>query len=249
MNWWEETEARAHRARTPATLAEALWQRFQAAGLEVDRGFLPAYDLALLFDLCADLVKLVEGLLVLADGNRVGLRRQALLLNRWAQMAEFWTRSSASAFNQILDGLDLDPSLLLERGGGEEQEAAAMPEEQAKVDGRYRNWHLLYERLDLKLTSAELPERIHHGLARSLARLYEECLITIRVIHALEKDANPRLRGVSRLLLQLNTTWHFDLGPYLLGHGELRPLPGGGPGLQTLLLLTCQALGEAPSRT
>lgn len=242
MNWWEETEARAHRARTPAALAQTLWQRLQAAGMDPDLAFTPSYDLAQLHDSCADLIKLVEGLLLAADGDKPAIRRQGLALMRWARNAHFWTQSTAAAYNQLMDSLDLESDQLAAREEWVEEQGAGKPEEQAKLDGRYRNWHLLYERLDLKLASVGVDERTHRGLSRALARLYEECLITIRLITGLEKESTPRFRATARLLLQINTTWHFDLGPYHLGAGEMRAKSGGSPGLQTLILLAFQAL-------
>jgi len=243
MNWWEETEARAHRARTPAALAQTLWQRFQAAAIDPDLAFLPAYDLAQLHDLCADFIKLVDGLLTVRDGDLAAIRRQGLALVRWARNAAFWTQATAPAYNQLMDGLDLEVGELAAREEVAGEVAEALPEEQAKLDGRYRNWHLLFERLDLKLASAGVEERTQRGLARALARVYEECLVTIRLIGSIEKEANPRFRPMARLLLQINTTWHFDLGPYHLGHGEVRAKSGGVPGLQTWLLLAFQSLG------
>ncbi|MFZ5826973.1 MAG: hypothetical protein ACOY94_21985 [Bacillota bacterium] len=243
MNWWEETEARAHRVRTPAAMAETLWQRLQAAGVQPDLAYIPSYDLSQLHDLCADLIKLVDGLLLAADGDRAAIRRQGLALMRWAKNAAFWAQSTAPAYNQLIDGLDLEADVLaLREERAEEEEAAAKPEEQAKLDGRYRNWHLLYERLDLKLASAGVAEPVQRGLARSLSRIYEECLVTLRLIAGLERETNPRFRSTARLLLQVNTTWHFDLGPYHLGSGEMRARSGGTPGLQTWLLLAFQSL-------
>lgn len=242
MNWWEETEARAHRAKSPATLAQTLWQRLVAAGIDSDLAFLPAYDLAQLHDLSADMIKLVDGLLMAADGDKTAIRRHGLALMRWAKNGYFWTQSTAPAFNQLLNDLNLEASSLAAREEERAGDRAAKPEEQAKLDGRYRNWHLLYERLDLKLASAGLEERTQLGLARSLSRLYEESLVTLRLITSLEKESQPRFSPTTRLLLQINTTWHFDLGPYQLGPGELRPRSGGSPGLQTWLLLAFQAL-------
>lgn len=237
MNWWEESEARALRAKTPAGMAQALAQRFSAAGLDMDMAFAPAYDLAHLHDLCADLVKLVESLLLTADGDRAGLRRHGMTLARWAQYAHAWTQGSAPGFNQLMDSLDLDADTLARREEVADEGTAAQPAEQVKLDGRYQHWHLLYERLDLKLASIGVEERVRHALARSIARTYEQCLIAVRLLAALEKEANPRFGQVARILLEINTTWHFDLGPYHLGHGELRGRGAGAPGIQTWLLL------------
>lgn len=242
MNWWEETEARAHRVRTPAAMAETLWQRLQTAGIDPDLAFIPSYDMAQLHDLCADLIKLVDGLLLAADGDKAAIRRQGLALMRWAKNTSFWAQSTATVYNQLMDGLDLEADALAAREEWVEEGLSAQPAEQAKMDGRYRNWHLLFERLDLKLASAGVDPSIQRGLARSLARIYEECLVTIRLITGLEKETSPRFRATARLLLQINTTWHFDLGPYHLGTGEMRPRSGGAPGLQTWLLLAFQSL-------
>lgn len=238
MHWWEEAEARAHRARTPAGMAQVLFQRIQASGVDPDLAFVPAYDLACLHDLAADLVKLVDGLLLTGDGDKDGLRRHGLALARWAEQAEHWTQVSAPAFNQLMDGLELDSGRLAEREAAvPESQAAGAPEEQPKVEGRYRHWHLLYERLDLKLASVGLEAGLCRSLARSIARSYEQSLLTIRLLHGLEKESNPRFRATARLLLDLNTAWHFDLGPYHLGHGRLRARGASAPGLQTWLML------------
>lgn len=237
MHWWEEAEARAQRARTPAALAQSLWQRLQGAGIDPDLAFGPAYDLAHLHDLCADLVKLTESLLETADGDRPALRRHGLLLTRWARYAAHWAQSSAPGFNQLIDSLDLDPDRLADREQPVVPADGGRPEEQSKVDGRYRYWHLLYERLDLKLASVGVEESVRQALARSLSRLYEHALLTVRLISRLEKDQNLRFGGAARQLLEVNTTWHFDLGPYHLGPGELRARGQMPPGLQTWLLL------------
>ncbi|HYG60367.1 MAG TPA: hypothetical protein VD902_20035 [Symbiobacteriaceae bacterium] len=237
MHWWDEAEARAHRAKTPAAAAQTLQQRLLSAGLDADLAFVPAYDLAQLYDLCADFVKLVESLLVAADGDRPAIRRHSLALARWARSAAGWVQASGPGFNQLLDSLDLDAGQLAEREVVAGAAAEGLPEEQPKVEGRYQRWHLLYERLDLKLASALVEERARRGLARSLARIYEQALLTLRAISGLEKEAAPRFRATARMLLEINTAWHFDLGPYHLGHGDLRPRGQLPPGLQTWLLL------------
>jgi hypothetical protein len=241
MNWWEETEARAHRSKSPAGLAQTLWQRLQAAGIEGDLALLPAYDLAGLHDLCVDLVKIVDGLLLVADGERAALYRQGRLLLRWAEHAEHWCQSTAPEFNRLMDALDLDAEELEAREPLPAEEAAD-PEEQAKLDGRFRHWHLLYERLDLKLASATVEPPVRHRLCRSLARLYEEALVTIRLVSQLERDAAPRFGVTARRLLQVNTTWHFDLGPYHLGAGQARARGARSLGVKTLLMVALHEL-------
>lgn len=237
MHWWEEAEARAHRARTAAALAQSLLQRFQVAGIDPDLAFGPAYDLGRLFELAAEFVQLVESLLETADGDQDRLRRHGLVLLRWTRYAHGWTSGSAAGFNQLIDGLQLDAADLADREASADETDAARPEEQSKVDGRYQRWHLLYERLDLKLSACGVEEQISHGLARSLARVYEQCLVAIRQISSLEKESNPRFRATARLLLDINTVWHFDLGPYHLSQGELRVRGQSPRSLQTWLLL------------
>lgn len=223
MNWWEETESRARRSRGGAALALVLQNRLLSAGMDPELAALPAFDLARLHGYCCDLVLLVDGLLVAEDGDLASVRRQALLLSRWAGEAAGWSESSASAFNALMDRLEIDPQRLQEREEGAASEPPPRPEESAKLEGRYRHYHLLFERLDLKLAACGLEEQIHRSLARSLARLYEEALITIRLVTGVEREAQPRLSHLARTLLELNTTWHFDLGPNHLAVGPLRP--------------------------
>lgn len=237
MHWWEEAEARAGRARTPAAMAQTLQQRLLAAGLAADVAVGPAYDLACLHDLCADLVKLVQAFLETADGDKAALRRHGMVLARWARLTAAWTQTTAPGFNQLIDSLELDPAVMAVREEEPRAQAGAQPEEQPKLDGRYQYWHLLYERLDLKLESIAVPEDVRRALARSLARIYESCLVTMRQLVNLEKEPAPRFGQTARLLLEINTAWHFDLGPYHLSHGELRARGQTPPGLLTWLLL------------
>ncbi|HYF92207.1 MAG TPA: hypothetical protein VD969_08160 [Symbiobacteriaceae bacterium] len=237
MHWWEEAEARAHRAKTAAAMGQTLLQRLQAAAIDPDLAFAPAYDLGRLFELCADLVQLIESVLETADGDRDRLRRHGLVLLRWARYAHSWTMASAAGFNHLIDGLQLEADDLADRERVSQEADGRPPEEEPKVEGRYQRWHLLYERLDLKLTACGVEEALSHGLARSLARVYEQCLLTIRHISGLEKETRPRFRAAARLLLDINTVWHFDLGPYHLSQGELRPHGPSPRSLQTWLLL------------
>ncbi|HEY3368285.1 MAG TPA: hypothetical protein VGK74_24800 [Symbiobacteriaceae bacterium] len=241
MNWWQDAEAQALRVKTPAAMAQTLQQRLKAAGIDEGLAFTPAYDLAQLYSLCADLVKLVDSALAAADGDTAQLRRYALLLARWADYACTWTKDSFDPFNQLMDSLELEPDALAAREAVEPAVGGAPPEEEPKLGGRYQNWHLLYERLDLKLASAGVEERIHRGLARSLARIYEHCLLTLRLVGALTIEPNPRFRNAARLLLEINTTWHFDLGPYHLGHGRLSARNPVTPGLKAWLFAMLQA--------
>lgn len=237
MHWWEEAEAKALRAKSAAALSQTLNQRMQAAGVEGDLAFGPAYDLGRLYDLCAEFVLLIQTLLETGDGDREQMRRHGLLLLRWTRYAHGWTTLSAAGFNQLIDGLQLDADDLAAREAGPEEEEAGRPEEQPKREGRYQRWHLLYERLDLKFVSCGIDEAVSQGLARSLARLYEQSLLAIRQIGGLEKETRPRFGATARLLLDLNTAWHFDLGPYHLSTGELRARGQSPRSLQTWLLL------------
>lgn len=236
MNWWEEMEAQAHRARTPADAAHRLWQRFQEVGLDPDLSLVPAHQIAALAALCADYVKLTESVLLAADGDATAIRRALTALDLWTRQAHFWTEESAKPFALLLNSLDLDAALLDERHVAE-ADTPLLPAEQGKADGRYRMWHLLYERLDIKLSSVETDAKVARALARDLAEVYEESLVALRGISRLEKEAKPRFRTVSRLLLDLNTALHFHLGPHHLGPGEISPKGGATPSLRTWILL------------
>jgi hypothetical protein len=236
MGWWDETETRALRAPSPQALGQLYVQRFEAAGIAPGKAMLPCYDLGLLTQLCLDYIKLVDGLLTVADGDRDGLRRWAALIGRWAEGALAWTERSVPGFNELLTGMEISATELAEREGVEPLEAGA-PDEQMKADGRFRPFHFLYERLDLKLASVEIPERVHRGLARLLARLYDEAIWTLAELYRLEKEGRPRYRAVARLMLDLNTTWHFDLGVFVLPPGKLRGTGPSTPGLPTWLFL------------
>jgi len=236
-SWWEETETRALRERTPAALGLAYWQRLRAVGIDSDLAHAPAYDLGQLYFLCTDLVKLVDGLLAAADGDQLAIRRQAIAMDRWIRYALAWTESTQAGFNHLLDSMELDPAKLALREEIRPQFGVTLPEEQAKVDGRYRYYHLILERIDLKFASINISPDLHLGLSRSLARLYEEALVTLRLLHGCEREPNPRFSHISRMLLEVNTTWHFDLGPHLIGPGRLGTKTYGRVGLQTFLLL------------
>jgi len=196
----------------------------------------PAYDLAALYYLCLDLVRLVEGVLIVADGDTAQLRRQSMVLYRWAERAHAWAKTTAPAFNQLLDSLDLEPEDLAFREEVEPEEEHLSPEEQPKMEGRYQYWHLLYERLDLKYASIGAEEAVHRGLAHAIARIYEQALYVLKAVASLEKDTRPRFRSTARMLLEVNTAWHFDLGVYHLGPGQVRPRGAASVGLQGWLL-------------
>jgi hypothetical protein len=236
MGWWDETETRALRAPSPQALGHLFLQRLESAGIAPGKAMLACYDLALLQSLCLDYIKLVDGLLTVADGDREGMRRWAALIARWGESALTWAERSGPVMGDLLTGLELSPKELVERESVEPLDHGA-PDEQMKADGRFRPFHFLYERLDLKLLSIQAPERVARGLARVLARLYDEAIWTLAELHRLEKEGRPRYRPVTRLLLDLNTTWHFDLAAFVLPHGRLREGAPSTPGLPTWLFL------------
>lgn len=222
VNWWEETEARVHRMRTPHDSALLLHQRMQAAGLDPHLSLLPAHYTAALLTSAADFIKLTESLLVSGEGDRAGITRTLAAIDLWASQAGWLVRESEKPFGRLLDSLQLDAEEMAGRAeAGQPDARAGAPEEQAKLDGRYRYWHLLYERLDLKLAGGKESTDLSRALAREIAEIYEECLISVREIVRLEKDAQPRFRSVARLMLDLNTTFHFHLGPHHLGFGQV----------------------------
>lgn len=236
MTWWEGIEAYAHRTRTPADMAHRLWQRFGEAGIDPDLALLPAHQIATLVTLCCDFVKHTESVLVAADGDAAAIRRALAAIDLWLQQARFWTELSAKPFAQLLNSLALDTERLDESEFADDEGAARLPQEQAKADGRYRMWHLLYERLDIKLASTGADPQIARALARDLAEVYEEIMVALRAITRLEKESRPRFRTAARLLLDLNTAFHFHLGPHHFGQGEIRPTGAAAPSLRNWIL-------------
>lgn len=237
MNWWQETEARAHRTRTPGDMAHLLWQRFCEAGLDPDLSFTPAHQIAAFAQASAEFIKLTEALLVAKDGDRRAIHRSLAAIDGWASHLQFWIERSEKPFARLLDSLNLDADLLAAREEGLDTSTPRPPQEQAKVDGRYRNWHLLYERLDLKLASTEADAGVARSLAREIAEIYEECLAALRDTERLEKDARARFRNAARLILDLNTGFHFHLGPHHLGYGAIDLKGGAVPSLRSWILL------------
>jgi hypothetical protein len=240
VNWWQETEARIHRMKTASDLALLLQQRFGAAGLDPDRTWLPAHQIAALIGSCSELVKLVDSLLLTGPDDTPALRRSLAAIDLWARQMEWLVAGSEKPLAKLLDSLEPDtpppPAYQQIRPGGD-----LPPEEQAKADGRYRNWHLLYERLDLKLAAPDVDAAVSRHLARELAEIYEEALVAVREVGRLEKEVKPGYRSVSRLLLDLHTAFHFHLGPHHLGHGAPDPARATPPAVRTWLLLYLSA--------
>lgn len=242
MNWWQETEGRAHRTRTPGDMAHLLWQRFCDAQIDPDLSFIPAHQIAVLAQACAEFIKLTESILMVQDGDRGAIHRALSATDQWAAQMQFWVERSEKPFARLLDSLNLDAELLASRDEASDPIEAGAPQEQAKVDGRYRNWHLLYERLDLKLASTGAEAKVARTLARELAEVYEECLAALRDISRFEKSSHARFRQAARLVLDLNTGFHFHLGPHHLGYGPVDPKGGAVPALRTWLLLYMSAV-------
>lgn len=225
MHWWDETEGRALRARGTAQLALVLWRRLQDAGCSPELALLPAHGLAALHGAGSDLVQVVESLLVAPQG---ALRLYLLELAMWCRRAAFAVTESERPFLLLLDSLKLDPADL-DRRSELPPGAAAAPAEQPKLEGRYQRRHLLYERLDLKLEAGGIPAPARQPLCRDLATVYEEFLVLLRVIHRLQGEDRVRFGELVRLLVDLNATFHFTVGPRYLQ--PLRVEAGAQPGL------------------
>lgn len=225
MHWWDETEGRALRTRSGAALALALWRRLQAAGCDAEAALLPAHGLAGLYGAGCDLVQVVDSLLVAPAG---GVRLHLLELAAWCRRAAFVIGESERPFLLLLDSLRPDPEDLARRVAAEPG-AGGAPAEQPKLEGRYQRRHLLYERLDLKLEAEGLPAPARQPLCRDLATVYEEFLVALRSIHRLQGEDRLRHGELVGLLVDLNATFHFTLGPRHLA--PARAEPGSAPGL------------------
>lgn len=225
MHWWDETESRALRARGSAQLALTLWRRLQDAGAAAELALLPAHGLAQLHAAGCDLVQIVDSLLVAPRGAG---RLHLMELAAWCRRAAFAVAESERPFLLLLDSLKLDPDDLRFREPGTEGPVGA-PEEQPKLEGRYQRRHLLYERLDLKLEAEGIPPGVRQPLCRDLATVYEEFLVAVRGIHRLQGEGRVRFGELVRLLVDLNATFHFTVGPRYLA--PARAEAGAPPGL------------------
>lgn len=249
MSWWEAAENRALRARAPAALAQTLLQRLEAVGLGGEGALAPCYYLGQAYFAAMDLVQICEGVLLAADGDRAALRRQALLLAQWARHALALSEQSQGPLAALLDRLDPDDR----RTAAELAQATARahaggpgapPAAEAKQAGRFQRWHLLYERLDIKLAAAGLPASLSRGLARELAETYADLLNLFDHTHALAGDAAARRREVVHFLLDAHAALHFGL-PHHLGVYRPAGAPPAALGLQGwLTLLLVETAGE-----
>lgn len=235
MHWWEETERRALRTRGGAALAITFWQRLREAGCPEQLALLPAQALASLHGAAVDLVHWVDGLLTAPES---ALETQLLALRGWCRQTAFLLQESERPFLFLLDGLRLDPEEL--PAGPEEDWApgpamALAPEEAPKWEGRYRQRHLLYERLDIRMEALGLHASLRRPLCHSLASVYEEFLVLLRRLGPLAAGERLRFGQAVRLLTDVNATFHLDLGPRQLSPTRVDPGRPVIPGLATWL--------------
>lgn len=249
MSWWEEAENRALRAKAPVGLAQTLLQRLEAAGLDGEAALAPCYALGQVPAATADLVQVSEGVLLAADGDRAALRRQALLLRAWARQTLVLCETCRAPLAGLLDRLEPDDrraaaDLTRETAAAHAALAApAPPAAAAKQAGRFARWHLLYERLDIKLAAAGLPASLARGLGREWSESYAELLSLYDRTQTLL--TGPARRGeVVRYLLDAHATLHYSLPHHL---GVHRPAGGAPQALALqgwLILLLVETGGE-----
>ncbi|BDG59985.1 hypothetical protein [Caldinitratiruptor microaerophilus] len=230
MHWWDEAEHRALRQRGQATLALGIWRRLREAGFDAHLSLLPAHGLARLYLAACDLVQVTESLLVAPAGE---LSLHLYELADWCRAAWAAVDWSERPFLVLLDSLRLDPDDWppAAAAGAGAVTPAPPPEEAPKLEGRYERRHLLYERLDLRMEAEGLPAEVRRPLARDLATVYEEFLVTLWQVHdLLSAGERARRRAWERLLVDVNATFHFHVGPRYLRPGPPDPgAPGGFP--------------------
>lgn len=236
MSWWDETQSRLLRSKSPMELAQTLLQRLEGVHLGGEGALAPALHLATVVYAAADLVKLTEGVLEAADADRAALRRQAVLLLAWAQAAQRTVEEATPPLAALLG--HLDPA--------DRQEAfvafstdrnPGSPAEQGKVDGRYRRWHLLFEQLDLKFASCGVAPSLARGLARALAELFDTLLGFADSVHLLTATAKPRRFEAARFLVDAHAAVSLSVGPRYLGMAANQAGVPAGLGLPAWLLL------------
>lgn len=226
MTAWEEAEARALRTRGPGALTLTIWQRLRSADIDPTLSLLPARGLAQLHFAGVDLVHLVDALLVAPSG---GYALHLAELYSWCRGAHFWVEESARPFLLLLDRLQAaqpaapagPPPAEAVTAGPPEPADPAPPEAQAKLDGRYRQWHLLYERLDLKAEAEGLPPDVRRPLCSMLAETYEEFLLFGHQLHALVQAPRASWSRWTQFLAAVNATFHYHLGPRRLAVGRI----------------------------
>lgn len=247
-SFWADTEARALRLRGPAQIALTAWQRMKEAGLDPELCLLPAHAVGRVQIAAADLVQIVDSLLAAPRGTA---RLHLIELLGWSRELGFTLEQSARPFMLLIDSLQLDPALPGPRGEAAVAAVPPGPEEQAKADGRFRGWHLLYERLDLTMEAEGLPADLRRPLCRDLAEVYEELLVTLRDSHLLLAETPARWRAWADFLSDFDATYHYHVGPRRAGVAWVQPNrpaewglqgrliaalahPAGGPGSETV---------------
>lgn len=232
LHWWEEAEHRAVRQRGEATLALGIWRRLREAGFDARLSLLPAHGLARLYLAACDLVQVTDSLLVAPAGE---LSLHLYELADWCRGAWAAVEWSERPFLLLLDSLRPDPedwpAAAAAGTGAEATGPAPAPEEAPKLEGRYERRHLLYERLDLRMEAEGLLAEVRRPLARDLATVYEEFLVTLWQVHGLlSAGERTRRRAWERLLVDVNATFHFHVGPRYLRPGPPEPgTPGSFP--------------------
>lgn len=231
MSRWDEIEAKIHRTRSAADLAEMLRQRLIDAGCPAGPSMLTALLLAQAYFQSLDLVKAIDALLTEADGDRPSVGARLLQIREIAAgLRHFALRleSPLTAFIEVIGEADRLEEIADREFG--ETGLALSPEEAAKIDGRYRDWHLLFERLDLKLASVGAGDRLRRGLARDISEIYEELISVVRITDDLASGRAPSIGRIARNLTEINAALHFHLLPNHLGEfisvpGEVRVSP------------------------
>lgn len=238
MNQWEEAEARYLRTQGPGALSLTIWQRLKAAGIDQSVSFLPARGLARIYFWGVDLAHLVDAMMVAPAGD---LSLHLAELYDWCRTASIGLEGSARPFLLLLDRLQVDP-----RGQVPEAPspgAALPPEAQGKIDGQFRQWHLLYERLDLKAEAEGLPVDIRRPLCRDVAEVYAEFIrVGDRLQSLLRADRSVWSQWV-RLFSEVDATFHYHLGPRRLSAGRLDAGSPPSVGLPTRILLALSVPG------
>ena len=231
MSRWGEIEARIHRTRSAADLTETIRRRLVDARCPAGPALLTATLLAQCYFQSVDLVKIIDALLMEAEGDRSSVGVRLLQIREVASGLRHFARRLELPLVALLEAIGEADRLgevdVLESVG---VGSASSPEEAAKLDGRYRDWHLLFERLDMKLASAGAGDRLRRGLARDISEIYEELISVVRSTDDLASGRAASIGRIARCLTEINAALHFHLLPNHLGEsmnvpGEARALP------------------------